>query len=60
MPFYFKKYESYVSKIQFHNYVQTLEKHTLEYLVLVHLFVKVPRTGDREVTLSVFESSCAW
>jgi len=23
-----------------------------------HLFVKVPRTGDSEVTFSVFESSC--
>jgi len=23
-----------------------------------HLFVKVPRSGDSEVTFSVFESSC--
>jgi len=23
-----------------------------------HLFLKVPRTGDSEVTFSVFESSC--
>jgi len=23
-----------------------------------HLFVKVPRPGDREVTFTVFESSC--
>jgi len=23
-----------------------------------HLFVKVPRPGDREVTFAVFESSC--
>jgi len=34
------------------------------YLVLsrtrlsTHLFVKVPRPGDSEVTFSVFESSC--
>jgi len=27
-------------------------------LVLVHLFVKVPRPGDSEGTFSVFESSC--
>jgi len=28
------------------------------YLVLAHLFVKVPRPGDSKVTFSVFESSC--
>jgi len=27
-------------------------------LVHAHLFVKLPRPGDREVTFSVFESSC--
>jgi len=27
-------------------------------LVLAHLFVKVPRPGDSEVTFSVIESSC--
>jgi len=27
-------------------------------LVLAHLFVKVPRLGDSEVTFLVFESSC--
>jgi len=30
----------------------------LKYLVLAHLFVKVPRPGDNEGNFSVFESSC--
>jgi len=30
----------------------------LPYLALAHLFVKVPRPGDSEVTFSVMESSC--
>jgi len=29
-----------------------------KHLVLVHLFVKVLRPGDSEVTFSVFELSC--
>jgi len=28
------------------------------YRLGIHLFVKVPRPGDSEVTFSVFESSC--
>jgi len=32
----------------------------MEFLDLgTHLFVKVPRPGDSEVTFSVFESSCS-
>jgi len=29
-----------------------------QYLAFVYLFVKGPRSGDNEVTFSVFESSC--
>jgi len=33
-------------------------KRTMDKVLGIHLFVKVPRPGDSEVTFSVFASSC--
>jgi len=39
-------------------FVSNKSQSTLELGLGTHLFVKVPRQGDSEVTFSVVESSC--
>jgi len=47
------------SHVNLSDEIRSLEKHSpLISGLSTHLFVKVPRPGDSEVTFSVFESSC--